>query len=324
MFKRLLAAALTAMSMSIFTAPAFAQGAFPDRTIRVIVPFAPGGGVDVTARLFAEKAQAALGVPVIVENRAGASGTIGGLAVQQAAPDGYTLLFAPVTHIMTNHVMSKVPYDPVADFTAIARVAESPMLVILANKMPQNTLAEVAAAARARPAEWTMATSGLGAAGHLASIEFKNLAKADIPIVPYRGTSAVLTDVIGGHVQLTIDSIITLLPPARENKVKALAITAAKRSSLAPDIPTAAESGMPSLEFTAWYGFFGPKGVPQDIVNKLNETFLAGGRALAAEQRLTPLGLEPVAESPANFARFIRTQVDRNVKLLKDANFKPE
>ena len=321
---RRLAAVLTSLVIAVFAQPALAQGDFPSRPIRVIVPFAPGGGVDVMARLFAEKAAAMLNVPVVVENRAGASGTIGGLAVQQSAPDGYSLLFVPLTHVMSNHVMSKVPYDPIADFTTVARVAESPMLVVMAANRPQKTLAEVAAAARERPAEWTLATSGLGSAGHIALIEFKNLAKAEIPIIPYRGTSAVLVDVIGGHVQLTIDSIITLLPPARDNKVKALAITAAKRSALAPEVPTAVESGTPSLEFTSWFGFFGPKGMPREVVMKLNTTFNEAGRALAQEQRLTPLGSEPVAETPEDFARFVRGQVDRNVKLLQGANFKPE
>jgi len=320
-----LVAALAFISFVIPTPSAFAQsGSFPDKTIKVIVPFAAGGGVDVMARLFAEKAAPLLGVPVIVENRAGASGTIGGQAVHQAPPDGYTLLFVPLTHVMANSVLKSVPYNAVNDFTPVARVGESSMLVVMSPKMPQKTLAEVAAAAREHPADWTIATSGLGSAGHVASIELSNVSKANLTITPYRGTAPALTDVMGGHVQILIDSIVTLLPVAHDGKVKALAITSSKRSALAPDVPTAAESGMPSLTFTSWFGFFGPKDMPRDVVMKLNATFNEAGRKLADEKRLVPLGAEPVAETPDDFARFIRVQVERNTKLLQGAGFKPE
>jgi tripartite-type tricarboxylate transporter receptor subunit TctC len=329
MFDRLTANALVPAALLfatiIFSVPAAAQtSTFPDKTIKIVVPFAAGGGIDVMARLFADKAKGMLGVPVIVENRAGASATIGGLTVHQSPPDGYTLLFVPVTHSMANVVMKSVPYDAVNDFTPVARVGISPLLVVMSNKMPQTTVAEVAAAARERPADWTIATSGLGSAGHITSIEFRNLAKADMTITPYRGTAPALTDVMGGHVQLLIDSIITLLPPARDGRIKALAVTSTKRSVLAPEVPTAAESGMPSLEFTAWFGFLGPKGMPPDVVARLNGVFNETGRMLAAENKLAPLGTEPVAETPEAFARFIRVQVDRNTKLLQGAGFKPE
>jgi tripartite-type tricarboxylate transporter receptor subunit TctC len=320
MIRRLIASALSLVCVS----PAFAQGNYPDHPIRVLVPFAAGGAVDVMARLFAEKSAAALGVPVIVENRAGASGTIGGQVVHQSAPDGYTLLFAPLTHVMANAVLNAVPYDAVNDFTPIARVGESPMLVVESVKMAPNTLAEVAKAAREHPADWTIATSGLGSAGHVASIELSNVSKANMTITPYRGTAPALTDVMGGHVQLLIDSIVTLLPPARDHKIKALAITASKRSPLAPEVPTAVESGMPTLTFTSWFGFFGPKGVPKDVVMKLNGVFNEAGKALAAEKRLDPLGAEPVAETPEDFGRFVRAQVERNSKLLTGAGFKPQ
>ena len=322
MLHRLIAASTL---VALCAAPAFAQqSAFPDKTIRVIVPFAAGGGVDVMARLFAEKAGPILGMPVIVENRAGASGTIGGQTVHQSAPDGTTLLFVPLTHVMANVVLKAVPYDAVNDFTPIARVGESPMLVVMSTRMTPATLAEVATAARERPADWTIATSGLGSAGHVASIELSNVSKSNMTITSYRGTAPALTDVMGGHVQLLIDSIVTLLPAARDGKVKALAITAVKRSALAPEVPTAVESGMSSLTFTSWFGFFGPKGMPKDVVAKLNATFNEAGRKLAEEKRLVPLGAEPVAETPEDFANFVRVQVERNTKLLEGAGFKPQ
>ena len=318
---RPIAAVLTFLSLA---APALAQGAFPDKPIKVIVPYAAGGGVDVMARLFAEKAAPLFGVPVIVENRAGASGTIGGQAVHQSLPDGYTLLFAPLTHVMANIVLKSAPYDAVNDFTPVARVGESSMLVVVSTKTTPKTLAEVAVAAREHPADWTIATSGLGSAGHVASIELSNVSKANMTITPYRGTAPALTDVMGGHVQLLIDSIVTLLPAARDGKIRALAITASKRSALAPEVPTAVESGMPSLTFTSWFGFFGPKGMPNDVVTKLNTVFNEAGHKLAQEKRLEPLGAEPVAETPEDFARFVRAQVERNTKLLQGAGFKPQ
>ncbi len=317
----LLSAALVPFA---FGAPALAQGSFPDKTIKVIVPFAAGGGVDVMARLFAEKASSALGVPVIVENRAGASGTIGGQVVHQSPPDGYMLLFVPLTHVMANVVLRSAPYNAVEDFTPVARVGESSLLVVMSPKMTPKNLSEVATAARERPAEWTIATSGLGSAGHVASIELSNVSKANMTITPYRGTAPALTDVMGGHVQILIDSTLTLLPVTRDGKVKALAITSTKRSPLAPDVPTAAESGMPSLTFTSWFGFLGPKNMPRDVVTKLNATFNEAGRKLAEEKRLEALGAEPVAETPEDFGRFIRVQVERNTKLLQSAGFKPE
>src|SRR6185503_4916903 len=311
---RPIAAVLTFLSLA---APALAQGAFPDKPIKVIVPYAAGGGVDVMARLFAEKAAPLFGVPVIVENRAGASGTIGGQAVHQSPPDGYTLLFAPLTHVMANIVLKSAPYDAVNDFTPVARVGESSMLVVVSTKTAPKTLAEVAVAAREHPADWTIATSGLGSAGHVASIELSNVSRANMTITPYRGTAPALTDVMGGHVQLLIDSIVTLLPAARDSKIRALAITASTRSALTPEVPTAAESGMPSLTFTSWFGFFGPNGVPKDVVTKLNTTFNEASKRLAAEKRLDPLGAEAVAETPEDFARFVRAQVERNTKLLQ-------
>jgi tripartite-type tricarboxylate transporter receptor subunit TctC len=194
----------------------------------------------------------------------------------------------------------------------------------MSNKMAPTTLGEVAQAAREKPAEWTVATSGLGSVGHVAAIELSNVAKANMTITPYRGTAPAMTDLIGGHIQLLIDAIVTLLPPARDGKVKALAIAAAKRSPLAPEIPTAAESGMPSLTFTSFFGFFGPKNMPRDVVMKLNQTFAEAGRKLAEEKRLEPLGAEPVAETPEDFARFVREQVDRASKLLAGAGFTPQ
>ena len=322
---RLSVVALAALAFAASAAPGFSQGAsFPDRTIRIVVPFAAGGGVDVLARMMAERMQAKLGVNVIVENRAGASGTIGGSAVMQSPPDGYTVLFSSNTHSMTRLVMAKPPYDPLTDFTSIARVGEAPLLTVMSPKMPQTTLAEVADAARKHPDQWTAGTPALGSPSHVATIQFMRLAKVDLTITPYRGTAPALTDVAGGHIQLLTDAIVVLLPMAREGKVKGLAVTAAKRSAIAPEVPTAGESGLPGLEVAAWYALWGPKGMPADVVQRLNAASGEAIRELAQTGRLAEVGVEPVSETPEQFASYMAAEVARNSELLKSVNFQPQ
>ena len=322
---RCITAALIAFALLAVVAPGLSQsGSFPERTIRIIVPFAAGGGVDVLARMMAERMQAKLGVNVIVENRAGANGTIGGSGVQQSAPDGYTLLFSSNTHSMARLVMAKPPYDPLTDFTSIARVGEAPLLTVMSPKMPQKTLAEVAEAARRNPEQWTAGTPALGSPSHVATIQFMRLAKVDLTITPYRGTAPALTDVAGGHIQLLTDAIVVLLPMAREGQVKGLAVTTARRSAIAPEIPTAAESGLPGLEVAAWYALWGPKGMAADVVRRLNAACGDAIRELAQAGRLAEIGVEPVDETPEEFARYMAAEVARNTELLKSVNFQAQ
>lgn len=325
MLSRTLTAALAVFALLTGVSSSVAQsGKYPDKMIRIIVPFAAGGGVDTLARLMAEKLQANLGVSVIVENKGGANGTIGGLSVQQSAPDGYTVLFSANTQSMAKLVMAKAPYDPATDFTHIARVGEAPMLVVMSPKQDEKTLAEVAASALKSPDKWTAGVPALGSPGHIATIQFMRLSKAQITLTPYRGTAPALTDVAGGHIQLLTDSMVVLLPMAKDNKVKALAITSPKRSKLAPDIPTAAESGMPGLEVLAWYGMWGPKGLPADVVQTLNAASSKAVKELADSGKLAALGIEPVSETPDAFAKFMAAEVARNGELLKSVNFQPQ
>jgi len=298
---------------------------YPDRSrpIRVIVPFAAGGGVDVLARLYAEALKEKHGLTVVVENRGGASGTIGGQVVHQAAPDGYTLLFSASTHTTARLVMREVPYDPLTDFVPIARVGEAPMLLIMSKDRPQTSIAEVVAAAKKDPAQWVFAASSLGSMGYLATVAFNQNAGLNLTITSYRGTAPALTDVAGGHVQLMIDPLLVLLPQARAGAVKGLATTTAKRSALAPDIPTAAESGMNGLEFASWYGFWGPKDLPVEVVTWLNTAVNAATGDLVKAGRLAKLGDEPVTGTPEDFARYIAADFKRSEALLKAAGFKP-
>jgi tripartite-type tricarboxylate transporter receptor subunit TctC len=318
-FTCLLGAALAGLG-PIVTA---AEAAYPDRMIRIVIPFAPGGGVDTFGRLIAEKLRNRHNVTVIVENKSGANGTIGGNEVRRAAADGYTILFSASTHILARHVMRVPPYDPATDFTPVARAGRAPLLLVMSSQKPQATIAEVVGDARSNPGGWTFGVSALGSAGHLATVAFNQLAGLNLIIAPYRGTAPALNDVAGGHIQLMLDPVVALLPMVRGGRAKALAITTDSRSSLAPDIPTSAESGMPGLNFESWYGIWGPRNLPNEVTLWLNSAIGEAVRELAQEQRLTPLGIEPVIESPDEFARFIERDLKRSAELLRAANFHP-
>jgi tripartite-type tricarboxylate transporter receptor subunit TctC len=301
-----------------------AQSAFPGRTIRIVVPVAAGGGVDVFARLIANKIKVLRDVSFIVENRAGGNSTIGGLEVQRAAPDGYTVLFHASTHIIARQVMRNVPYDPVADFTPIALAGQAPLVLIVANNRPEKTLAEIVASAKKDPNAWSFATASLGAPGHLAAVAFNQYNGIDVPIIVYRGTAPAVNDVAGGHVPMMIEAILALLPMVRAGSVRAIAVTSTRRNSLAPEIPTMAEVGLPALDFGAWWGMWGPLGMPTDLVRTINGWVNEAVKELAAEGRLAALGIEPAEETPQSFERFIGTDLERGAKLLKAANFQPE
>jgi tripartite-type tricarboxylate transporter receptor subunit TctC len=301
-----------------------AQSDFPNRSIRMIVPVSPGGGVDVFARLIAAKIGSQRNVQFVVENRTGGNGTVGGLDVRRAAPDGYTVLFHASTHNVARLVMRDAPYDPVTDFTPIALAGEAPLVHIIANSRPEKTIKEIVAAAKARPDDWSFATAQLGAPGHLAAVAFNQYTGLNVPIVVYRGTAPAMNDVAGGHVPMMIEAILALLPLVRAGSVRAVAVTGKKRSSLAPEIPTMTELGLPELDFGAWWAMWGPPDMHTDLVQKLNGWVNDAVAALAAEGRLNALGIEPAADSSEVFARFIVADRDRSAKLLKAANFEPQ
>jgi tripartite-type tricarboxylate transporter receptor subunit TctC len=285
------------------------------------VPFAAGGGVDVFARLLSEKLRQKNGLTVIVENRAGANGLIGGNVVKNAEPDGTTLLFSAGTHVMARQVMKNAPYDPIDDFTSIARVGEAPMMLVMSPELPPNNVSELIAEARKAPEKWTFATSALGAPGHLAELDFNRLSGLNLLIQPYRGTAPGLNDVAGGHVQLMIDPVLALLPLANSKRVKGLAVTTAKRTSLAPDIPTASESGLTGMDHSSWYGVWGPKKLSAELAAQLNKMIDDAVQELKSEGQFPKLGIEPVSETPSQFEAFAKRYVIRNTELLKASNF---
>ncbi|MFN7121382.1 MAG: Bug family tripartite tricarboxylate transporter substrate binding protein [Hydrogenophaga sp.] len=321
MMKKLIAfAVLGACSLS----PVLAQGKLPDGMLKLVVPFAAGGGVDQAARLLGKQLQTDLGVSVIVENKGGASGTIGGKAVQTSPADGMTLLFSAATHVLAQQVLANPPYDPQTDFEPIARVGEAPLLLVIPPNAPQKTLKEVLDAARQNPEKWTAALPALGAPSHLATLLLAKQGNVKITMTPYRGTAPALADVAGGHVQLLMDSIISLQGMARSGKVKPIATTSAQRSGVAPDVPTAVESGYPGMVYNSWYGVWAPKGTPKDRVLLLNKAVNKAVAELAKTGAFSTLGILPVIESSDQFRKYIAADVTRSAELLKESGFKPE
>jgi tripartite-type tricarboxylate transporter receptor subunit TctC len=301
------------------------QPAWPNaQPIRVIVPFPAGAANDAMGRLAAQRLQDKLGATVVVENRPGGSALIGTTAVHNAAPDGYTLLASAFNHIILNHVVRNVAFDPQADFEVIGRTARAPLLMVMAPGQPQSTVDEVVAAAKAKPDAWTAAIPALGAPGHLATIDFMNRIGTTLATTPYRGTAPALTDVMGGHVQLLIDASFALMPAAKEKRVKTLGITTQERSALAPEIPTIAEQGFAGYDFQSWYGLWAPKGTPRDICERVNALMREAMQEPDVVRRLNTSLLEPVVETIAQSKAFIAAEVPKHVALLKAAHFEAQ
>ncbi len=310
---------------ALLAAPALrAQGSWPQRPIRMIVPFAPGGSVDVMGRITAQKLQERLGQPVVVENRTGGNGAIGGVAVSQSAPDGHTLLFSASIQILARLVMRSPGYDPLTDLTPIARVGQGPLLLIMGLQRPQTTLQEVAAAIRANPRDWSFGVSSLGSAGHLATVEFIRQLGVDPTVATYRGTAPALTDMMGGTIQLIFDPMLATLPPVRGGRVRAIAITSAQRSPAAPDVPTTAEAGMPSLDLQSWWALWGPRGLPAEITARINAELATAILEPDVRERVGSLGIEPMFQAGPALDAFMARDFARSQELLRIANFQPE
>ena len=314
------------LSVVLLTAAGFAsaQPKFPDGTIKLIVPFAAGGGVDNAARLLAKQMQANLNVSMVVENKPGASGTIGAKFVQTSPADGQTLLFSASTHALTKLVIANPPYDPLTDFSYVARVGEAPLLMVIAPTLPQSKLKEVMDAAKQNPEKWTAGLPALGAASHLATLMFAKEGNLNLTMTAYKGTAPALTDVAGGHSQILIDSIISLQSMAKAGKVKPIIVTSAKRSSVMPNVPTASESGYPKFVTESWYGIWAPKGTPDDRVQFLNKAANEAVRQLTKSGAFEQLGIEPIVESVDDFKKYTGKYINENAELLKGAGFKPE
>lgn len=301
-----------------------AQGSWPNRQIRLVVPFSPGGSVDAMARVTAQKLQERLGQTVIVENRTGGNGAIGGIAVAQSPPDGYTFCFSASIQILARLVMRSPGYDPMVDLQPVARVGQGPLLLIMNLQRPQTTLQEVVAAVRASPRDWSFGVSSLGSAGHLATVEFIRQVGVDVTAASYRGTSPALADMMGGNIALIFDPMLATLPPVRTGRVKGVAITSTQRSRAAPDIPTTAEGGMPSIDLQSWWALWGPRGLPAEIVARMNAELSTAMLEPDVRERVGSLGIEPMFQAGPALTQFMERDFARSQELLQIANFQPQ
>jgi tripartite-type tricarboxylate transporter receptor subunit TctC len=322
--KRLMILALSSALLGLLSVPAGAQS-YPSGTVRVVVPYPPGGSVDNCARIIVQMLNESLGQHFIVENRAGgAGGMVGANYVAKAAPDGNTLLLTASIHVITPFLHKNVPYDVVKDFTPITLIADGPLLVSTPPTTPAGNLKDFFALVRKEPGKYTFATSSFGSAGHLAIELLKRDAGVDTLVVAYAGAGPALTDLMGGQVQLMADPMLSSLPLVKGGKLKALAITSGKRIATAPDIPTVAESGMTGFEFVSWYGLWAPKDLPSGIVARLQDEVAKILVRPDVKERLAALGFEPVGSTTEYFTKFIADEMAKSAKIIEDAKIKTE
>jgi tripartite-type tricarboxylate transporter receptor subunit TctC len=316
-FFRLLSAAALATVPLLATAQAF-----PSKPLRLVVPFPAGGATDVLARIVGAKLAEGLGQPVVIDNRAGASGAIATEHVAKSAPDGYTLLMATASTQAINPAVSKVPFDPVGDFTAVGIVGTAPLGLVIHPSVQARDVAELVALAKKSPGKLDMASFGTGTASHLAGELFKSMTGIFMVHVPYKGGAPAMTDLIAGQVSVYFDTLSNTLQPAKAGRIRLLAVTSPRRVSAVPEVPTVAEAGVPGYEAVTWFGLFGPARVPAEAVARLNAEI---GKLIAqpdVRQKLLAQGTDPVAGPPEVLGNALKADYAKWAKLVKDRGLK--
>ncbi len=292
---------------------------YPNKAIKLIVPFPPGGNVDLSARIIAPELSKELGQPIVIDNKAGAGGTLGLEAVAKSAPDGYTLgVASPVNHLAAPALYPKLPYDSIKDFTPVGLIASVPMVLVVGPGSPVKSVQELLALARSR-GSLTMASAGSGSGNHIVGELFQDAAGVQFVHVPYKGSAPANTDVAGGHVDLHFDQLSSVLPLVQAGKLRPLAVTTAKRSPLMPDVPTLAEAGVPKFDASTTLGLVLPGGASPELVTKLNQALETVLKRQAVREQFARLGAEPRLSTPAEYAEFIRTEMARTAKIVRDA-----
>ena len=301
-----------------------ASAAYPEKPIRIVVPWAPGGSTDILARTVAEKLTRSLGQPVVVDNKPGASGNIGSDHVAKSAPDGYTLLFGSMsTHAINHALMPNMPFKGVDDFTPIALLAFVTNTMVVHPSVPASNLKEFIAYAKANPGKVAYASAGPGSTNHLSAALLEKMAGIQMLHVPYKGGAPAVTDTVGGQVQMFVTAGTQSLPHVKAGKLKLIAVTEKKRSSLLKDTPTVAET-VPGYEMAVWYGAFGPKGMPAELTRKLNAEINAIMMLPDVKAKMEAIGVEPVNETPEQFAAVMRADAEKWGRLVRELNIKPE
>lgn len=315
----LAAAALVAL------APLAGIGAepFPGKQVRFVVPYPPGGPLDTVARLLGQKVSASIKHPVVIDNVPGAGGNIGAGVVARAAPDGYTILMGAVaTHAINPTLYSTIPYNAEKDFIAVTQLASTPNVLVVNNAIEANSVAEFIKLAKSKPGKLNFGSGSTGSAGHLAGELFKTMAGVDMAHIPYKGAAGAMQDLIGGRVDLMFDNLASSLSQVKGGRVRALAVTTSKRTKLAPELPTIAESGLPGFDISTWFGIFVPAGTPRPVVDRLHAEFT---RALAApdvREKMLALGAEPVGSTPEQFAAYVKAEAAKYAKLVRTSGAK--
>jgi len=306
---------------SLAAGAACAQG-YPNKPVKLVVPFTAGSATDILARTVGQKLTEVWGQSVIVDNHPGAGGTIGTAIVAKSPPDGYTLLVNSAAHAYNPWIYPNLPFDTVKDFVAVAPLAGQPNVLVVAPSTGYKTVADLIAAAKAKPGALNVGSAGTGSGTHINAEKFRLAAGIDVVHIPYKGTPEALTDTMTGRITYFFSPISAALPNIREGKLVALGVSTAKRSSVLPNVPTLAESGLPGFDYNLWVGLFAPAGTPAEVVDKIARDV---GRALATpdvKERLTALGAEAMPMTPVEFTKFVGAEIDESGKVIKAANIK--
>ncbi len=313
-----LAPVLLPLWAALIACPVVAQQ-YPNKPIRIIIPYPPGGGTDIVVRAISPRLTERLGQSVVIDNRGGATGLIGTETVARSAPDGYTLLAHTIAGLaIVPNLNPSLPYDPVRDFAPITHATSSPYMLVVHPKVPASSVKELIAYAKARPGELNFATSGDGSATHLSGLLFNRMAGVKIVHIPYKGAGPAVADVLAGQVQMRFSAIPPVLPHVKSGRLRALAVTGARRFSLLPDIPAVAET-LPGFEVDSWYGLLAPARTPVSIIQKLNTEIVAALRTPEVRALLEASGAEAVGSSPERFGELIRSELKRLAPIVRDA-----
>lgn len=314
---------LGAAGATLLAAPALGQ-AFPNKPLKMIVPYPPGGGTDGLGRITAQFLSDKLGQPIVVQNIGGASGSVGSDTVRRADPDGYSLLFNASLFVLGKTVLPTCPYDPQTDFRAIAQAGEAPLVLLVNLNVPGTDYASTIAAIAKEPKKYFFALSSGGSAGHIATLAFLKRTGLPLDTILYKGTAPANADLLSGSVQLFMDPWTATLPLATSGKARGLFVTSKERTKLAPEIPTSAEVGLKDFNLSSWYGVWAPKDTPDAVVDRLAAAMAEVSKDPDFVAKTTGLGIVPTARGPKDFAAFIKSEVETNTALLKDAGYKPE